>query len=344
MPSHPPHPFVAAIDMGYGHLRAAAPLADALGVPLLLMDLPPLGDARDAWFWWRTRAFYEPLTRWSQVPALGAPLRGLLARITAIPDAGGHLSGPTAGTRWIERAARAGAAAPRILRRRSGSDPADGLPLASRPRRRAREVPAPAQSGRPTRSNRSWKARGGRRRGGDRAGGARRLSAAGDVRDRRGGRPGGHRSQAGARTGRSIAGPAAGAGARRWPPARRRAQAARRDRCAGAGGPFRGRGAGRARLPEVPAQLQRAARTDRRAVDKAERDDLLRRARVAGDRRSARGGPRGAQPALGGGAGRGPPAGRPGSRRRVAPPLDRGGDAGARCLERLPAPAGARAV
>jgi hypothetical protein len=69
MPSHPPRPVVAAIDMGYGHLRAAAPLADALGVPL----------------------------------------RGLLARITAIPEAGGDLSAPTAGTRWMERAARAGA-------------------------------------------------------------------------------------------------------------------------------------------------------------------------------------------------------------------------------------------
>src|SRR5712671_4403702 len=108
MPSHPPRPVVAAIDMGYGHLRAAAPLADALGVPLLLMDLPPLGDARDAWFWWRTRALYEPLTRWSQVPGLGGPLRDLLARITAIPEAHGDLSAPTAGTRWMERAARAG--------------------------------------------------------------------------------------------------------------------------------------------------------------------------------------------------------------------------------------------
>ena len=39
-----PRPVVAAIDMGYGHLRAAAPLADALGVPMLQMDLPPLGD------------------------------------------------------------------------------------------------------------------------------------------------------------------------------------------------------------------------------------------------------------------------------------------------------------
>jgi hypothetical protein len=109
MISHPPRPVVAAIDMGYGHLRAAAPLADALGVPLLLMDLPPLGNARDAWFWWRTRALYEPLTRWSQVPGLGGPLRELLARITAIPEAHGDLSAPTAGTRWMERAARAGA-------------------------------------------------------------------------------------------------------------------------------------------------------------------------------------------------------------------------------------------
>jgi hypothetical protein len=108
MLSPPPRPVVAAIDMGYGHLRAAAPLADALGVPLLLMDRPPLGQARDAWFWWRTRALYEPLSRWSQVPGLGAPLRELLARITAIPEAGGDLSAPTAGTRWMERAARAG--------------------------------------------------------------------------------------------------------------------------------------------------------------------------------------------------------------------------------------------
>jgi len=109
MASHPPRPVVAAIDMGYGHLRAAAPLADALGVPLLLMERPPLGQARDAWFWWRTRMLYEPLTRWSQVPGLGAPLRELLARITAIPDSNGDLSAPTAGTRWMERAARAGA-------------------------------------------------------------------------------------------------------------------------------------------------------------------------------------------------------------------------------------------
>src|SRR5207237_10140741 len=105
MASHPPRPVVAAIDMGYGHLRAAAPLADALGVPLLLMDRPPLGQARDAWFWWRTRALYEPLTRWSQLPGFGAPLRELLARITAIPEAGAHRPAPPAGPRWMAVAA-----------------------------------------------------------------------------------------------------------------------------------------------------------------------------------------------------------------------------------------------
>jgi hypothetical protein len=109
MRSHPLRPVVAAIDMGYGHLRAAAPLADALGVPMLRMDLPPLAAPVDARLWWRTRAFYEPLTRWSQSGAAAAPLRAVLARITAIPDGAADLSGPTAGTRWMERAARHGA-------------------------------------------------------------------------------------------------------------------------------------------------------------------------------------------------------------------------------------------
>jgi len=109
MRSRPLRPVVAAIDMGYGHLRAAAPLADALGVPLLRMELPPLGGPVDARLWWRTRTFYEPLTRWSQAGVAGAPLRAMLARITAIPDGAAHASTPTAGTRWMERAARHGA-------------------------------------------------------------------------------------------------------------------------------------------------------------------------------------------------------------------------------------------
>jgi len=104
-----PAVLVAAIDMGYGHLRAAAPLADALGVPLLRMDLPPLGDARDFRLWQRTRTLYEPLTRWSQLSGIGRPLRAVLRRITDIPDGEADASAPTAGTRWMERVARNGA-------------------------------------------------------------------------------------------------------------------------------------------------------------------------------------------------------------------------------------------
>src|SRR3989442_12321216 len=116
MPPDPSRPIVAAIDMGYGHLRAAAPLADALGVPMLRMDLPPLGDARDAWFWRRTRAVYEPLTRWSQIGLVGAPLRAFLGRITAIPGGGVDLPAPTAGAPPV------GGAPPAAARRGARAD------------------------------------------------------------------------------------------------------------------------------------------------------------------------------------------------------------------------------
>ena len=101
---------VAAIDMGYGHLRPAAALADHLGTQVLQMDRPPLGNGRDFEFWERTRKLYEPLTRFSQLPGLGPWMRAVLNTITAIPSPwpARDLSGPTQGTRWMERAARDG--------------------------------------------------------------------------------------------------------------------------------------------------------------------------------------------------------------------------------------------
>ncbi|HEY6911219.1 MAG TPA: hypothetical protein VI356_17705 [Myxococcales bacterium] len=105
-----PDPVVAAIDMGYGHLRPAAALAEHLGVGVMRMDAPPLGDARDRAFWERARRLYEPLTRFSQLPGIGPPLRALLGAVTAIPSPwpARDLSGPSAGTRWLSRAAREG--------------------------------------------------------------------------------------------------------------------------------------------------------------------------------------------------------------------------------------------
>ena len=103
-------PVVAAIDMGYGHLRSAAALAEELGTEVLAMDAPPLGGPEDRAFWDRIRALYEPVTRFSQVPAVGLPARALLNLITSIPPLrpGRDLSGPTQGTRWMRKAAEAG--------------------------------------------------------------------------------------------------------------------------------------------------------------------------------------------------------------------------------------------
>lgn len=80
-----PVPLVVAVEMGYGHLRAAYPLAEALGTTVLHADRPPLADADEQRLWARTRTFYENFTRLSQVPAIGAPMRWLLDEITAIP-------------------------------------------------------------------------------------------------------------------------------------------------------------------------------------------------------------------------------------------------------------------
>jgi hypothetical protein len=103
-------PIVAAIDMGYGHLRPAAALAGYLETQVLQMDRPPLGNEHDHQFWERTRKLYEPLTRFSQLPGIGPPMRALLNTVTAIPDAWPvrDLSGPSQGTRWMQRAAGEG--------------------------------------------------------------------------------------------------------------------------------------------------------------------------------------------------------------------------------------------
>jgi UDP-N-acetylglucosamine:LPS N-acetylglucosamine transferase len=103
-------PLVTAIEMGYGHLRPAAALANHLKTEVMQMEAPPLGSRRDRAFWSGVRKLYEPLTRASQAPRVGRPMRALLNTITAIPplSAGGDLSGATQGTRWMQSAAKAG--------------------------------------------------------------------------------------------------------------------------------------------------------------------------------------------------------------------------------------------
>ncbi len=101
--SHPP--LVAAVEMGFGHLRAAQALADALGVRVLHADRPPLATERERRLWTRTREAYELTSRVSQLPVVGAPLRWTLDQLTSIPHL--HpwrdLSAPTRGARALDR-------------------------------------------------------------------------------------------------------------------------------------------------------------------------------------------------------------------------------------------------
>ncbi|MBI5499141.1 MAG: hypothetical protein HY907_02790 [Deltaproteobacteria bacterium] len=98
-------PVVVALEMGYGHLRAAAPLAEALGTELLHADRPPLADEAERRRWARTRTAYERISRASQVPFAGAPLRALLDTMTAIPPLYPFrdLSAPTYATYALDR-------------------------------------------------------------------------------------------------------------------------------------------------------------------------------------------------------------------------------------------------
>ena len=78
-------PTIVAVAMGYGHLRPAHALGDFIGSPVLEADKPPLADGDEGKLWARARRQYEELTRLSQLPLIGAPLRPLVGALTAIP-------------------------------------------------------------------------------------------------------------------------------------------------------------------------------------------------------------------------------------------------------------------
>jgi len=103
-------PLVVAIEMGYGHLRAADPLARAFHTEVLHADRPPLADTDEQRQWREARRFYELGSRLSQLPRIGAPLRAGLDALTSIPKLYPHrdLSAPTASARAVERFAKRG--------------------------------------------------------------------------------------------------------------------------------------------------------------------------------------------------------------------------------------------
>lgn len=105
---HLQKPCVVAVDMGYGHLRAARPLAQLLDSEVVHVDRPPLVGDEERRLWERVRGAYELTSRLSQLPVVGLPLRWILDAITDIPHLYPlrDLSAPTQGALALERLLR----------------------------------------------------------------------------------------------------------------------------------------------------------------------------------------------------------------------------------------------
>jgi hypothetical protein len=101
---------LGAIEMGYGHLRAALALATALDLKVLSVDEAPLADAEEQRLWARARQLYEFVSRASQLPVLGGPFDFALGAMTSIPDLYPirDLSAPTLPVRYLARQAKRG--------------------------------------------------------------------------------------------------------------------------------------------------------------------------------------------------------------------------------------------
>jgi hypothetical protein len=108
MTSSASKPLVVAVEMGYGHMRAAMPLAEALGTEVLEVDRAPLVTPGEERLWSRVRRTYEGVSRLSQVPWVGAPLRRALDAVTDIPRLYPYrdLSAPTRGVHTLDRLVR----------------------------------------------------------------------------------------------------------------------------------------------------------------------------------------------------------------------------------------------
>lgn len=77
---------VVSIEMGYGHLRAAYPLADALGVPVQLADEAPLADETDRKLWGWIRRVHGLLSRPTPWAPLERPANTIMDWVTMIPS------------------------------------------------------------------------------------------------------------------------------------------------------------------------------------------------------------------------------------------------------------------
>jgi hypothetical protein len=86
-PSHE-EPWIVAVDMGYGHLRAAAAIAAAAGTVVRRGDRKPLAGWVERCSWRSVRGLYNILMRCASATPARWPFRRLLMALTEIPPVG----------------------------------------------------------------------------------------------------------------------------------------------------------------------------------------------------------------------------------------------------------------
>ncbi len=109
-------PRIVAVDMGYGHLRAAKALADAAGVPMIEADRAPAAGPLERAVWSAARRGYGLLSRAAGSPRGRTTARPLLDALTGIPRRGE--APPAGGVRLLGLLRRLGLGR-RLLRDRS---------------------------------------------------------------------------------------------------------------------------------------------------------------------------------------------------------------------------------
>jgi len=88
-------PMIVAVEMGYGHLRAAHTLAEAFDTEIIRMDLPPVAGPAEAAVWRGIVRFYSGLSQACDWPVAGAAAQTILGKITEIAPPRAQVNGTT---------------------------------------------------------------------------------------------------------------------------------------------------------------------------------------------------------------------------------------------------------
>jgi hypothetical protein len=75
---------IVAVEMGYGHLRAAYTLAESFGTEVIRMDMPPVAGPVETVVWRAAMKLYNTLSQACDWPVAGAAARQILGSITEI--------------------------------------------------------------------------------------------------------------------------------------------------------------------------------------------------------------------------------------------------------------------